>query len=333
MAPQRCSTIQEEVQHYEAEVAERQKSLQEMKAGREWPKSCENSRHVRGDFGLAGKELIMSNSCGIWKMLRETVSQHGEGHGESKILHWYSQVLWLNFWFPYLLFDLTLFRFVLLFIQKVLRDAITHNLSQEEFSSELKDAGAVLPHKRAGFWWFNDWPMAVERRTLNLSQQAEVTRKHAWGMVLCNFYKARKKQLDVGHHVLLRTIVTYPAVSHEIRQWDFCTPYLCHVYIPSVTGAPPVSDSIWDLFSHHLSSKSKLSCFPYTMISKQGTGAFARQLPILLVYMISLSYDDLIPFNFLYVYLSSHANQPIQSRHSWLCPKKRTSLKFSNPSK
>lgn len=97
MAPQRCSTIQEEVQHYEAEVAERQKSLQEMKAGREWPKSCENSRHVRGDFGLAGKELIMSNSCGIWKMLRETVSQHGEGHGESKILHWYSQVLWLNF--------------------------------------------------------------------------------------------------------------------------------------------------------------------------------------------------------------------------------------------
>lgn len=33
------ASVQEEVQRYEAEVAERQKSLQEMKAGREWPKS------------------------------------------------------------------------------------------------------------------------------------------------------------------------------------------------------------------------------------------------------------------------------------------------------
>lgn len=97
--------------------------------------------------------------------------------------------------------------------------------------------------------------------------------------------------------------------------------------------APPVSDSIWDLFSHHLSSKSKLSCFPDKMISQQGTGAFARQRPILLVYIYDFSqlrWSDTIQ---LLVYLSSHANQPIQSRHSWLCPEKRTSLKFSNPSK
>ena len=56
----------------------------------------------------------------------------------------------LFFSFPYLLFDLTLFRFVLFCLFRKF-DAITNNLSQEEFSSELKDAGAVLPHKRAGF--------------------------------------------------------------------------------------------------------------------------------------------------------------------------------------
>ena len=59
---------QEEVQRYEAEVAERQKSLQEMKAseGNGEKNSCENSRHVRGDFSLAGKlNSKLSNSCEI----------------------------------------------------------------------------------------------------------------------------------------------------------------------------------------------------------------------------------------------------------------------------
>ena len=233
MAPQRCSTIQEEVQHYEAEVAERQKSLQEMKAGREWPNPARIPDMSEVILVLLEKNWSCRIRAEFEKCFAKQFLSMGKDMENQKFYIGTLKYCDLIFWFPYLLFDLTLFRFVLLFIQKVLRDAITHNLSQEEFSSELKDAGAVLPHKRARFWWFNDWPMVVERRTLSLSQQAEVTRKHAWGIVLCNFYKARKKQLDVGHHVLLRTIVTY-------FTWNLSPGFLytisLPVYIPSVTG-------------------------------------------------------------------------------------------------